>query len=297
MKNFISLKNVYKNYDKRVILEDFSFDLPEGKFITLIGCNGAGKSTTLRLLAGDEPITKGELTVFEKDPYSYSYPFRKDVFLIHENYEIHLHHTMLEMIKIYRETFPRWSNKIFNQMAKDRKISLKKKFSELSRGQKMQFLLMMALASRPKVLLLDEITSVIDIDGQRYFLDLLKQFTVDGGTVVITTNILSELNEYTDHLVLLQDTKLKLNNSVAQIQEDFVILEKLKDHEIFANTKISKIRSSGYDVKEIYLVPVILYQKYSDLEDCLTSYKPKLEDILIFHFKFKENTHEDELVA
>ncbi len=297
MDNLIRFKNVFKTYGKKKILEDINLDLPQGKFITLIGCNGAGKSTTLRLIAGLEEVSGGDLTLFNENPFSYHFNFKSDIFFIHENFQINLDIRLIDFVKSYRYVFPRWDNKIFNKIAKDRKISLKKTFKELSRGQKMQFLLMMAFAARPKLLLLDEITSVIDIDGQRYFLDMLKDYTQNGGTVLITTNILSELNAYTDHLVLLQDTKLKLNKEVSELQKDYVILEKKKTHPIFLEKVAVQLQQIDSDSNEIYLVPIELYKKYDDISDCFMSRKPRLEDILVFHFKFKENNYEENLVA
>lgn len=297
MDNLIRFKNVFKTYGKKKILEDINFDLLPGKFITLIGCNGAGKSTTLRLIAGLEDVSGGELTLFNENPFSYYFNFKSDIFFVHESFQINLDLRLIDLVKSYRYVFPRWDNKIFNKIASDRKISLKKTFKELSRGQKMQFLLVMAFAARPKLLLLDEITSVIDIDGQRYFLDMLKEYTRNGGTVLITTNILSELNAYTDHLVLLQDTKLKINKEVSELQKDYVILEKKMNHSVFTDRMAVQLQLNESDQKEIYLVPIELYKKYDDLSDCLTSRKPRLEDILIFHFKFKENNYEENLVA
>jgi ABC-2 type transport system ATP-binding protein len=297
MAKIIQLKNIYKNYEKKKVLEDINFELPEGKFTTLIGCNGAGKSTTLRIIAGTEKITTGDVEVCGEDPFGFSFSARKDIFFVHENYQLDMNLSALDMVKIYKDVFPRWSNKIFNQLSKDRKISLKKKYSELSRGQKMQFLLMIGLAARTKILLLDEVTSVIDIDGQRYFLDLLKKYTEEGGTVVLTTNILSEVNGYTDHLILLQDTKLKINKPVEDIQKDFVILNKVHEHPIFEELRAAKIRMSAYDNRELYIVPIDLVEKHSSIEKCLTSHTPQLEDILIYHFKFKESFEDEQLVA
>ena len=71
----------------------------------------------------------------------------------------------------------------------------------------MQIVLMIGLASSPEILLLDEITSVIDVHGRKYFLDLLSKFVSSGKTVVITTNIISELEFYTDNLIVLKTKK------------------------------------------------------------------------------------------
>jgi len=293
----IEISKVFKSYGKKKVLEDVSFSLDAGKFITLIGCNGAGKSTTLRILAGVEAADEGFVKLMGSDPFSFSYSHRPDLFFIHENYNITFGVNLLEMVKIYREVFPRWSNKVFNQILKDRKISLKKNFSDLSRGQKMQFLLMLALASRPKVLFLDEITAVIDIEGQRYYLEKLKEFTQSGGTIVISTNILSELNDYTDHLILLQETKVMVNESVEELQKKFVMLKKIEDHAVFNHPKAAKVRKD-HDGKELYLMPRSVVDEDTAVLKFKVEYPPRLEDVLILHFHLKEEkVDEEDMVA
>ena len=296
MGKIIEVAGVFKNYYKKKVLEKVSFSLEEGQFVTLIGCNGAGKSTTLRIMAGTEAPTTGEVKVLGENPYAFDYPSRSDVFFIHEQIELNHSHNLLEMIKVYRHVFPRWSNKAFNQMMKDRKFSVKKNFSELSRGQKMQFLLMVGLAANPRLMLLDEITAVIDIEGQRYFLDHLKNYTSNGGTVVITTNILSELNEYTDHLLLLQETQLKVDEKVSHLQKSFIMLKQTEEHEIFKHPKSAKLRRD-HDGKMLYLIPREVMDEDSHVIKFKVDYPPKLEDILVLYFKLKQDDSDEELVA
>ncbi len=296
MAKIIEFSKVFKNYKKKKVLENVSFSLEEGQFVTLIGCNGAGKSTTLRLLAGEEDLSSGQVQLMGKSPFHFDFPYRSDVFFIHENIKMQFSVNLLEMVKIYKSVFPLFKTQIFNEMLKDRKISLKKDFKDLSRGQKMQFLLMLALAARPRVLLLDEITAVIDIEGQRYFLDKLKQYTQNGGTVVITTNILSELNDYTDHLLLLQETKLMVDEPVSNLQRKFVMLKKTEDHAIFNHPKVTRIRKD-YDGKDLYLLPREVVDEDTYVLKYKLDYPPKLEDILILHFQLKQEKVDDELVA
>lgn len=296
MSKIIEVQKVYKSYGKKKVLENVSFAVEEGKFTTLIGCNGAGKSTTLRLLAGAEHDDKGSIHVMGENPFDYGFNHRADLFFIHENYEILFPMNLLEMVKHYRSVFPRWSNKIFNQIVKDRKFSIKKNFFELSRGQKMQFLLMIALAARPKVLLLDEITAVIDIEGQRYFLEHLKRYTEEGGSVVITTNILSELNDYTDQLILLQETRVLVDSSVEDLQKKFFLIKKTEDHEIFSNPNAAKVRKDN-DGKDLYLIPRALVDEDTAVIRFKMDYIPRLEDILILHFQMKKESTDEQLVA
>lgn len=296
MKKIIEVSQLGKSYGKKKILDKVSFAIQEGTFTTLIGCNGAGKSTTLRLLAGVESSDEGSIKVSGLDPYMYDFNQRAEVFLIHENLELSVSGTLLEFVKYYREVFPRWRNDVFNKILKDRKISLKKKFTDLSRGQKMQFMLMLAFAANPKMMLLDEITAVIDIEGQKYFLEALREYVNNGGTVVITTNILSELNDYTDHLLLLQERHLMVNEEVKNLQKKFIVLKKTEDHQVFQHPKIAKIRKD-YDGTELYLIPREVIDEDTHVLKFKQEYPPRLEDILTLFFHLKQDQYEEELVA
>ena len=296
MAKIIEVSNVFKSYGKKKVLEKLSFSLDEGKFITLIGCNGAGKSTTLRVLAGVEEGESGSVKVFGDNPFSFNFLHRPDVFFIHEQIEFTNSLNLLEMVKVYRENFPKWNNQTFNELIKDRKFSLKKDFSDLSRGQKMQFLLMLGLAANPRLMLLDEITAVIDIEGQMYFLDRLKDYTHKGGTVVISTNILSELNDYTDHLLLLQETKLMVNERVEDLQKRFLILKKTEDDSVFSHVKSVKLRKD-FDGNWLYIIPRELLDEDTRVLKFKIDYPPKLEDILVLYFQLKQEQSDEELVA
>jgi ABC-2 type transport system ATP-binding protein len=296
MGKIIELSDVFKSYCKKKVLEKVSFSLDGGQFITMIGCNGAGKSTTLRILAGIDNVDDGKVSVLGSNPFQFNYPHRADIFVIHEHVELTSTLNLLDLMKLYRSVFPKWDNKIFNNCLKARKISLKKHYHELSRGQKMQFLLMVGLAANPKIMFLDEITAVIDIEGQRYFLDQLKNYTSSGGTVVITTNILSELNEYTDHLLLLQDTSVMVNERVSELQKKFIMLKQTEEHAIFSHPKAAKLRKD-YDGKMLYLIPRSVVDEDTHVTKFKFDHPPRLEDILVLHFKLKEGGADEELVA
>lgn len=296
MGKIIEVNQVFKSYGAKKVLEKMSFSIDEGKFVTLIGCNGAGKSTTLRLMAGIESCDLGEVSVLGGDPYSYEYSKRADIFFVHENIQLEFSVNLLEMVKIYRTIFPRFDSKMFNEILKERKISLKKDFKDLSRGQKMQFLMMLGLAARPKIMFLDEVTSVIDIEGQRYFLDRIRNYVKSGGTVVITTNILSELNDYTDHLLLIQETKLMINDSVTNLQSQFVMLKKFENHEIFSHPKAAKV-GKDFDGQELYLIHRDVLEDDSQMNKFKIDRPARLEDILILHFHLKQEEAQDEMVA
>jgi ABC-2 type transport system ATP-binding protein len=155
----------------------------------------------------------------------------------------------------------------------------------------MQFLLMLGLAARPKLLLLDEITAVIDVEGQRYFLDRLRSYTEEGGTVVITTNIISELNDYTDHLLLLQDKHLVVDGAVSDLKQKFSLLKQTRSHAIFKHPGTLKVRNDS-DGKALFIATDEACRG-EELDGLVIDQLPRLEDILVYYFHMKEELDEE----
>lgn len=292
----IKVKKLTKKYDDKTIIDDVSFELELGKFITLLGQNGAGKSTFLRLLSGFELPDDGQIYYKSEELSSTSFSHVHDLCFVHENLNFKVPYIMSEFIDIFKETIPNWDQAFFDQMLSDRKIKLNKNFQEYSRGQKMQIGLMIALASNAKVLLLDEITSVIDVYGRKYFLDLLDQYVRKANTVIITTNIISELEFYTQQLLILKDAKVQLNASVNDIPQLFIKLRKLPqvEHEIFYDDKCIWAGVNS-DRSVSYVAPVELVTQYELPEHMFDKRTSTLEDIFIYYFtkEAQEDDHAD----
>lgn len=292
----IKVSKLTKKYDDKIIIDDVSFELELGKFITLLGQNGAGKSTFLRLMSGFELPDDGQVYYKNEELTSTNFSHVHDLCFVHENLNFKVPYIMSEFISIFKDSIPDWDQKFFDKMLSDRKIKLDKNFQEYSRGQKMQIGLMMALASNAKVLLLDEITSVIDVYGRKYFLDLLDQYVQKGNTVIITTNIISELEFYTQQLLILKDAKIQLNASIQDIPQLFLKLRMVnnEDHEIFHNDKCIWAGVNS-DRSVSYVAPVELVTQYELPEHVFDKRSSTLEDIFIYYFtkEAQEDDHAD----
>lgn len=277
--------NVSKSYNKNQVVKNINLEISAGKITTLLGQNGAGKSTLLRLLSGYELPDSGRIDYKSEELKNFDFSFKHDIKFIHENISLQFSFNMEKYIEIIKEEIPDWDQAYFNQMLDERKIDLKKRFKDYSRGQKMQLVLMLSLASRPKVLLIDEITSVIDVHGRKYFLDQLYLFAKNGGTVVITTNIIDELEFYTDHLVIIKNQEIVLNSEVKNIESQFIKLRIPKE----VNLNLEKMKYLIWaGVNSDYSVSYIVSKEYSnqlvELEKCIDRRKTTLEDIFIFYF-------------
>jgi len=290
----VTVQRLSKTYNKKVIFRDLSFSIEEGTFTTLLGANGSGKSTLLRLISGSEFPDHGEVRFCGEEAHGWHLEHKRELFYINENIQIESHHTMEKFVRSFRELFPEWHEEFFRQMVRDRKLDLNRYYHQYSRGQKMQFNLIVPLAARPKLLLLDEITSVMDVYARRYFLGLLHRFCQSGRTVVMTTNIISELQYYTTHLLLIHEHRLKLNGALEEVRGGFVKLRFPAGlaHDLL---KRSDLRWAGVngDGSENYLLAssagVQIPEEFVDRREIT------LEDIFVFHYAdhAEEGAHAD----
>lgn len=295
----IKIRNLSKSFYSNKVLENVDLEIQEGKLTTLLGENGSGKSTLLNILSGYELPDEGSVTYNGVSLNEVSFPFKHDIFFVHEKIDYTLSMTVKEYVSLLKNQIPNWDDGLFRKMVKDRKIDLNNNFQSLSRGQKMQVALMIGLASRPKVLLLDEITSVIDVYGRKYFLDLLEKFVSQGNTVVMTTNIINELEFYTDNLVVIKNRKIVLDKNVDDIPGHFIKIRNPgnSDHPVFS-LKSCVWSGINSDRSVSYILPVGLYKEQNVPDELLDRRKSTLEDVFIYYFSQVEiNEENDENAA
>lgn len=287
----LKVKDLKKSYADKLILDDISLEIEPGKLTTLLGENGAGKSTLLNLMSGYELPDLGEVTYKDESLYKLNFTYVHDIFFIHEKIDYKLDINMDEYISYLKEDIPNWDDEFFDEMVSTRKIDLANKFQNYSRGQKMQIVLMIGLASNPEILLLDEITSVIDVHGRKYFLDLLSKFVSSGKTVVITTNIISELEFYTDNLIVLKNQKIELDDSVENIPDQFIkVRQKVGDeHQVF-NMEECVWSGVNSDRSVSYIIPKSIAENLEIPTDLYDRRKSNLEDVFIYYFSRNEDS-------
>ena len=285
----INVKKLTKSYDSNLVLDDISLSVASGKLTTLLGQNGCGKSTLLRMMSGFELPDSGSVEYNNENLGSISFSKTHDICFVHEKLEYLFPLTMDKYLEMMTEEIPNWDQKIFDKMLAARRIDIKKNFIDYSRGQKMQVALMIAIASNAQVLLLDEITSVIDVYGRKYFLEILSDYVKSGKTVVITTNIINELEFYTDRLVIIKDQKIRLDENVEDIPGKFIKIRKKGElyHEVFEDPKCIWAGVNS-DRSISFVIPSEVIKNYSIPDDLYDKRKSSLEDIFIYYFTQSE---------
>lgn len=195
----------FKSYGKQSVLNQLSFQLEEGKFYALLGKNGAGKSTLLKILLRVELPTSGTTHICGHSLEEDHGDQNQSIGYVSESLDYTFPLSVQKLFTHFKHFYPNWDQSLFDLILQTLRLDPSKIFLQLSRGQKMQVAFAAALAMQPKIVFLTEITAVLDASARSYFMKLLGQFTKNGGTVLMATNLVTEVQHYADYLLLLDN--------------------------------------------------------------------------------------------
>jgi ABC-2 type transport system ATP-binding protein len=235
MANLIQITEVSKSYYGKTVLENVSLGINGGVFYALLGKNGAGKSTLMRILMRHEAPDSGGGLAFGVPFSGNDQGVNHQIGYVSEMIELHSQRRIGDFYKSYGKFFRSWDQTLFEGFIQKFKVDPMKRFHELSRGQKMQVVFSAAVAVQPKVLFLDEITSVLDASARAYVMDFLGGFCRSGGAVVMATNLVSEVERHVDHIWWLDNKRILINQAVKDLKGQYVKLRRMlgEDHAVF----------------------------------------------------------------
>ena len=220
--NAIEIKNVSKHY-MGFSLENLNLTLPSGCIMGLVGENGAGKSTTIRLILGMSRPDAGEITVFGQ-PLSQELKEKIGVVLDEPGYPGFMNARQIgNMLSgIYRG----WERQTYDNYLTSLRIPPDKPFKDFSKGMKMKLCLAAALSHGAKLLILDEATSGLDPVVRDELLDVFNDFTRDeGNSVLISSHIVSDLEKLCDYIAFLHCGRLMLCREKDELLNEFAFVQ------------------------------------------------------------------------
>jgi ABC-2 type transport system ATP-binding protein len=221
----IETRELTKAYGKKTALHGLSLTLEEKKIIGLIGRNGAGKTTMLKVMAGYIQPSSGQLTLWGQPVFDNLNVLSQMVFVDEEmQYDSSLR--LVDVLQVAAKFYPNWDDTFAKRLVRYFNLDLKKHYKKLSRGMKTQFNIIVGLASRAPLTLLDEPTLGLDAAVRREFYSiLLKDYIEHPRTVIISSHLLSEMENLLSEIVLINEGRLILHESVEVLQEYGVYLE------------------------------------------------------------------------
>ncbi len=221
----VVLKNVYKEYEKGIeAVSDFSLETGDNEFIVLVGPSGCGKSTTLRMIAGLEDITAGQIFIDGKLVNNVE-PKNRDIAMVFQNYALYPHMTVFQNIALSLQIrkFPKAEIKQkVEDVAKKLDIYpyLKKKPRALSGGQRQRVALGRAIIRNPKVFLLDEPLSNLDAQLRAQMrTQIIKLHNQLGTTFIYVTHDQTEAMTMATKIVVMKDGRIQQTDSPHELYE------------------------------------------------------------------------------
>ncbi len=207
--NAIELSHIHKSFPGFAI-RDLSLTVPSGTICGLVGENGAGKSTTIRLLMNALRPDAGVAKVLGVDAASPEFrAVKEDVGVVLDEAYYPETLTAVQVGKVMAGTYKRWDQGTYEGYLRRFDLPEKKPFKDFSRGMKMKLAIAVALSHQPKLLILDEATSGLDPIVRDEVLEIFNEFTrEEDHSILISSHILSDLEKLCDYIAFLHQGQL-----------------------------------------------------------------------------------------
>lgn len=222
----ITVENLSFTYQKskHSVLHDFSLALGPGRVYGLLGRNGAGKSTLLYLMTGLLTPKKGRVMYYDTDVRHRLPVTLQDMFLVPEEFELPPV-SLVSYIELNSSFYPRFSKedmvKYLHYFEMDMDINL----GALSMGQKKKVFMSFALATNTSLLIMDEPTNGLDIPGKSQFRKFIASGMTEDKTIIISTHQVRDIDKVLDHVLIMDDSRVLLNQSISHICEKLYFTE------------------------------------------------------------------------
>ena len=251
--NAIEVKGRCKSYPD-FELRGVSFVLPEGSILGLAGENGAGKSTTIKLIMNAIERGDGTVTVLGVDNRAKEFTdLKNDIGVVLDEAYFPAVLTTKKVCAVMRNTYKNWSDEVFWDYIKRFSLPRDKKFKEFSRGMKMKLAIAVALSHDPKLLILDEATGGLDPVARDEILDIFEDFTRDEHhSILFSSHIVSDMEKLCDYFAFIHKGKLVLFDEKDKILSDYAVLKlpKAKLEEI-PKEAVHGVKETPYGVEAL----------------------------------------------
>ena len=219
----VETHHVAKRFGRFEAIEDLSLSVPEGSVFALIGPNGTGKTTTIRMLMNILSPDRGDITVLGTPSRNLGLKDLQRIGYVSEGQTLPDGLTLTQYFDYLRSLYPTWDTSLEKEMLEHFELPPSRKIKHLSHGMRMKTLLVGALAYRPKLLVLDEPLSGLDTLVRDEVVNGLLQQAADT-TILISSHELTEIESFTTHVAFMQNGRLLLQEAIEDLQMRFRVV-------------------------------------------------------------------------
>ena len=219
----IEIQRLTKRYGTIVAVDDLTLRVGSGGITGFLGRNGAGKSTTIKMLLGIVRPSSGTARLLGRridDPREHR-DARRRVAYVHEDKQTYAYLTVSEMIAFTRSFYDDWRSDVEERLLREYELPPRRKIRALSKGMRTKLALLLALARRPRLLILDEPSEGLDPVSIEHLLRALVVAAAEGTTVFFSSHQISEVERIADHVCVLDTGHLVVDAPLDHIRQTY----------------------------------------------------------------------------
>lgn len=285
--NVIEMESLVKYYDGRCVLDGIDLKVPRGCIYGLLGRNGGGKTTIIRILLGLEPATRGHTTLLGQDSTKLSVQTRSRIGYVAEGHHLIQNYKVRRLVGICKGLAVHWNEEFFGHLMETFRLPVDRKVKELSAGMRAELNLALAMATDPELLILDDPTLGLDTVARRQFLELaIDLIQKQNRTILFSSHILADVERIADRIGVLVAGRLVVDCELEDLKsrvKKFQVLFPTQAPEALYLTEIIQQQSEGREM--VLTVANWNPQKRAILEtfkpESVTELPMTLEDIFI----------------
>jgi ABC-2 type transport system ATP-binding protein len=240
-----------KFYGNNAAVRELNLAVRQNRITAFLGRNGAGKSTTIKMLLGMIRPTSGSGAVLGKDiaDSAGSRELRRSVAYIPEDKPLYGYMTVRQTIRFAKSFYPDWRTDAEQKLLHDLELPIERRVKTLSKGMRTKLALLLAFARKPELLILDEPSEGLDPVGSEYLLHSLVKQAADGVSVFFSPHQIAEVERVADHVCILDKGRLLVNESFDDLRQsyrriDLVFPSATPEHEFYF-PGVQRIEASG----------------------------------------------------
>ena len=255
LESIISIKNLRMSYGNNYVLDGINLEIPRGQIIGYIGTNGAGKSTTIKIMLGILEGYEGTVEVLGQDISNGSVEYKKKIGYVPELADIYENLTAFEYISFLGGIYELKQEKLIEKAEKLMKLfgiqgAIYSRISSYSKGMKQKFLIICSLIHNPDILFFDEPLSGLDANSVMIFKEVMSSLAKEGKTIFYSSHIMDVVEKVSDRIVLINNGKIAADGSFEELknsknenslEEIFNQLTGFNEHENIAKEFVSLV--------------------------------------------------------
>lgn len=218
MTPLLQLHHLSKSYKKQVAIDDISLSLPAGKIIGLLGSNGSGKTTLIKLINGLLQPDKGDVVI---NGYRPSIETKKIISYLPDTTYLREGMKIKDMLDLFDDFYEDFSREKAENLLKDLHLDDNEMLKNLSKGNKEKFQLVLVMARKAKLYILDEPIGGVDPAARDYILKTIINNYSEDASVIISTHLISDIEPILDEVIFLKEGKIILQGNADDIREEY----------------------------------------------------------------------------